>query len=262
MPEQFLECTNCRKVLYIEQLKRNLYVCTNCNHHFRLKLNDIIQILFDGKIKELFREFKPHDFLKFVDKVPYEKKLKELKKNTKLDDAFIAGRGKINKIEVCLGILTFEFMGGSMGAVVGAKISELFKYAIKNKLPVVIITESGGARMQEGIISLMQMIKTSQAVYEFKKHPLPYISIMLDPTTGGVTASFAMLGDFLISEPGALIGFAGPRVIKETIKQELPAGFQTSEFLLEHGFLDMVVERKELKNKVAAILEWAIHKNK
>ncbi|MCS7184419.1 MAG: acetyl-CoA carboxylase, carboxyltransferase subunit beta [bacterium] len=262
MIEAFIECPGCKKPLYKEQLKTNMYVCTNCSHHLRIGHKEIIGILFDGKVKEIFKNLKPKDFLKFTDKTPYDKKLKDLKSKTGLSDACIAGCGKINDITVCFAILTFEFLGGSMGAVVGEKVSNTFYYAKENNLPVIVITQSGGARMQEGIISLMQMIKTSQAVFEFKKTNLPYISIMLDPTTGGVTASFAMQGDFLISEPNALIGFAGPRVIRETIKQELPKGFQTSQFLLEHGFLDLVVERKNLKNTVYKILAWVLHKNK
>jgi len=249
------KCPICSEIIYKKNFLKYLKVCQKCNYHFRLTASERIQITFDeNSFEELFAEIISADPLNFTDSVKYSTKINETMNKTNLKEAIITGIGKINEIQVCCGIMDFNFMGGSMGSVVGEKVALLFEYATTNKLPLIIFSSSGGARMQEGILSLMQMAKTSAAIAKHSEAGLLYISICCNPTTGGTTASFAMLGDIIIGEPGALIGFAGPRVIEQTIRQKLPDKFQTSEFLLEKGFLDLVVNRKDLKEIIYKIL--------
>ena len=251
----WIKCPSCSEIIYKKELERNLEVCPKCNYHFRLKALRRIEIIFDeGSFKELFNDIKPTDVLNFTDTKKYKDRLKEDAEKTGLSDAVVAGEGKIHGLTVASSIFDFNFMGGSMGRVAGEKIAKTFEYAIENKLPVIIFSSSGGARMQEGIYSLMQMSKTVALVSEFNMTGMPYISVLTDPTTGGVSASFATIGDVIIAEPKALIGFAGPRVIEKTIHQNLPEGFQRSEYLLEHGMIDMIVERKDLKDVLKNLL--------
>lgn len=251
------KCPECKTTVTIKELEDDLYVCKNCNYHNRINSDEYFEIIFDnGECKLLFENIAPKDRLGFVDVKPYSKRLTDAQKSTGLKDAMTVGVGKVNGKELVVACMNFNFIGGSMGSVVGEKISRGIDYAIKHKLPFMIISKSGGARMMESAFSLMQMAKTSAKLTRLAKAALPYISLMTDPTTGGVTASYAMLGDINIAEPKALIGFAGPRVIKETIKKDLPEGFQRSEFLLEHGFLDFIVERKDLKHKLSETIEW------
>lgn len=251
----WIKCQGCSEIIYKKELERNLDVCPKCNYHFRIGAERRIEITFDeGSFKLLFEDIVPEDLLDFTDTKKYNDRLKEDGKKTGLHDAAISGEGTIDRIRVASTIFDFNFMGGSMGRVVGEKIAKTFEYAIQEKLPVVIFSSSGGARMQEGIFSLMQMSKTVALLSEFEKIALPYISVLTDPTTGGVSASFASLGDVIIAEPKALIGFAGPRVIEKTIHQSLPEGFQKSEYLLEHGMVDMIVERKDIKSMLKNLL--------
>ena len=251
----WIKCPSCSEIIYKKELERNLEVCPKCNYHFRLKALRRIEIIFDeGSFKELFDDIKPADLLNFTDTKKYKDRLKEDAEKTGLSDAVVAGEGKIHGLTVASSIFDFNFMGGSMGRVAGEKIAKTFEYAIENKFPVIIFSSSGGARMQEGIYSLMQMSKTVALVSEFNRTGMPYISVLTDPTTGGVSASFATIGDVIIAEPKALIGFAGPRVIEKTIHQSLPEGFQRSEYLLEHGMIDMIVERKDLKGTLKNLL--------
>lgn len=234
-----------------------MYICVKCNYHNRINSAEYFEILFDNNNYELlFENIVPKDFLGFVDMKPYADRLVDAQRNTNLKDAMSVGHGKLNGMDFVVACMNFNFIGGSMGSVVGEKISRAIDYCIQHKLPFMIISKSGGARMMESAFSLMQMAKTSAKLTQLAKAKLPYISFMTDPTTGGVTASYSMLGDINIAEPNALIGFAGPRVIKETIKKDLPEGFQRSEFLLEHGFLDFIVDRKVLKQKLGTTLEW------
>lgn len=248
------KCKGCGETVTIKELKENLYLCPKCDHHTRIGSFDYFEILFDGKYTTYFEEIVSKDFLEFVDLKPYEQRLEKAYKNTELNDAITIARGKINRKEIVIAAMDFSFIGGSMGSVVGEKISKAIDLSIENRIPFMIISKSGGARMMESAFSLMQMAKTSAKLALLSRHQIPFFSFLTDPTTGGVTASFAMLGDINFSEPGALIGFAGPRVIKETIKRDLPEGFQSSEFLLEHGFLDFIVHRKELKEKISDLL--------
>lgn len=251
------KCTECKDTYTKVVLAENLYVCPKCNHHNRINAVEYFDILFDeGKFEELFTEIKPKDFLEFVDVKPYKERLETAQKTTGLNDAMSVGVGGINGHQTVIACMNFNFIGGSMGSVMGEKIARGIDYAIQRKLPFIIISKSGGARMMESAFSLMQMAKTSAKLTQLADAGLPYISVLTDPTTGGVTASFAMLGDINIAEPKALIGFAGPRVIKETIRKDLPAGFQRSEFLLDHGFLDFVVQRSELKSRLSGSIEW------
>ncbi|KAA5537004.1 acetyl-CoA carboxylase carboxyltransferase subunit beta [Taibaiella lutea] len=253
------KCPECRTTITQTALKENLYLCPNCNFHNRINAEEYFDILFDnGQFEELFGNIAPKDNLKFVDVKPYEARLKSAQKTTGLLDAMTVGVGDIDGKPLVIACMNFNFIGGSMGSVVGEKIARGIDYSIKHKLPFMIISKSGGARMMESAFSLMQMAKTSAKLTQLANAKLPYISLMTDPTTGGVTASFAMLGDINIAEPNALIGFAGPRIIKETIKKDLPAGFQRSEFLVEKGFLDYVVNRKDLKRKLSDAIEWFI----
>ena len=250
----WLKCPKCKDTVYLKELEENNKVCQcNLSHHFRISPEDRIKIHFDkGSFKEIETDIEAIDFLKFEDTESYELRLKKAKQKTKHADAILIGTAKINHLKVNIGVMDFSFMGGSMGSVVGEKITRIIENAIKNKFPLIIFTSSGGARMQEGIMSLMQMAKTSAALQKLSEERVPYISVLCDPTTGGTSASFAMLGDINIAEPGALISFAGPRVIEQTIRQKLPKGFQRSEFLLEKGMLDMVVNRNDLRSKLGS----------
>ncbi|MCX7941157.1 MAG: acetyl-CoA carboxylase, carboxyltransferase subunit beta [Endomicrobia bacterium] len=253
IPKEIFEtCPGCNKILLKKELFENNKICPKCGYIFRLTAWERIELLVDkNSFKELYRNYTSKNILGFPE---YDAKLKESKEKSKLNEACVCGICTIDNIKTILVVLDFNFLGGSMGSVVGEKVTLCFEKATKLKVPIVIVSASGGARMQEGIISLMQMAKTSAACAKFKKTGLPYISILTDPTTGGVTASFAMLGDIIIAETKALIGFAGPRVIEQTIKQKLPEGFQSAEFLLEHGFVDMVVERKDMKRILGLVL--------
>jgi acetyl-CoA carboxylase carboxyl transferase subunit beta len=256
----WVKCPGCSEIIYKKELERNLEVCPKCNYHFRINSESRIKIIFDeGSFVRLFDDLKPTDILDFKDTKKYKDRLKEDYEKTGLSDAAVAGYGLIEKIEAASVIFDFNFMGGSMGRVVGEKITKTFEYAIEKKLPVIIFTSSGGARMQEGIFSLMQMARTIAVISEYEKTRLPYISVLTDPTTGGVSASFASIGDIMIAEPKALIGFAGPRVIEKTIHQNLPEGFQRAEYLLEHGMIDMIVERKDIKNTIKNLLNLLIN---
>jgi acetyl-CoA carboxylase carboxyl transferase subunit beta len=251
------KCPECKTTVTVKDLEDNLYVCTKCNYHNRINSEEYFSMLFDDhEGQRLFENIAPKDMLGFVDLKPYDKRLVEAQQTTGLLDAMTVGHGKVDGRDLVIACMNFNFIGGSMGSVVGEKIARAIDYSIANKLPFMIISKSGGARMMESAFSLMQMAKTSAKLTQLAKAKLPYISLMTDPTTGGVTASYAMLGDINIAEPKALIGFAGPRVIKETIKKDLPAGFQRSEFLLEHGFLDFIVDRKILKQKLATVIDW------
>lgn len=247
-------------VIYKKELEENLYTDPNSDHHFRVGSKEYIEILLDeGTFKETEKKIKSADPLEFEDTKKYTDRLAAAHKKTDSKDALTTGYGKINGHKVSFGCMNFDFVGGSMGSVVGEKFVRAANYAIKNKCPLIIISTSGGARMQEAVISLMQMAKTSVALAQLEEAGLPFISILTDPTTGGVSASFAMLGDVIISEPGALIGFAGPRVVEQTIKRKLPDGFQRAEFLLEHGFVDMIVHRKNMKEELTKIISWFGH---
>lgn len=252
----WVKCENCKEIIYRKELENNFKVCPKCKYHFRISARERISLLTDdGSFKEIDSELRSPDPLGFKDTIPYKERLQENEKKSGIREAVIYGDAKINGKDIVIAVLDFLFMGGSMGTVVGEKITRAVERAIERKIPLVIVSSSGGARMQEGMFSLMQMAKTSQAIGRLKKAGLLYISVLTDPTFGGVTASFAMLGDIIIAEPRSLIGFAGPRVIQETIKQQLPEGFQRAEFLLEHGMVDIVVDRKELKNTIAKIID-------
>ena len=249
------KCNNCKKIIPFEDHKKNYFVCSYCDHHERISSNDYINIICEKKsFTELFKEIKSIDPLNFEDKISYSQRLQNATKKTGLDDAVKTGIGKIGNDSICLACMDFDFIGGSMGSVVGEKISKLIDICIKKRYPLIIISKSGGARMMEAALSLMQLAKTSAKLSQLSENKIPYISLLTDPTFGGATASFSMLGDVNIAEPNALIGFAGPRVVKETIGKDLPKGFQTSEFLLEKGFLDFIVHRKDLKVKIKKLL--------
>jgi acetyl-CoA carboxylase carboxyl transferase subunit beta len=251
----WIKCSSCQELLYKREVERNQHVCPKCFYHFPLTVENRIATIFDkGSFTELFPNIEPVDFLKFKDTKPYKTRLIEAKESTKKIDAMICGQGKINSIDVLAAIFDFSFMGGSLGSVVGEKVTRILEQGLSQRLPVILFCSSGGARMQEGIMSLMQMSKVSGAIYRLKSSRIPYLTVLTDPTLGGVTASMGMLGDIIIAEPKAMIGFAGPRVIKDTIKEELPQGFQRSEFLFEHGMIDMIIPRKELKQKLFTIL--------
>ena len=249
-------CVSCGNMIHHKDLKENLYVCVNCNYHFRMSAENRIKLFFeDGNYSEISLDKISDDPLKFTDKKKYKDRLKEYRKKTNRDDALILIRGKIKDKEIISGLMNFEFMGGSMGRAVGGAIVKGAKIAIENKLPYVIVTSSGGARMQEGIVSLMQMPRTIAAVDLLNEHNIPYIVVLTEPTTGGVTASFAMLGDITIAEQGATIGFAGKRVIQDTIREELPIDFQKAEYLKDHGMVDIVSHRKDLKETLYKVLD-------
>jgi len=249
------KCAQCGEIIHNKELEQDLYTCKKCNAHFRIGSKEYIQILLDSNsFKEYDRKLRSTDPLGFTDTKRYRDRIPEAMKKTKLYDAVRWGTGTIDKRPVVFAGMDFSFIGGSMGSVVGEKVGRAIDKSLKSKSCLLVVSSSGGARMMEGALSLMQMAKTSAKLARLSEASVPFISVLTDPTTGGVTASYAMLGDINIAEPGALIGFAGPRVIKQTIGKDLPPGFQRSEFLLEHGFLDMVVHRKELKNTISQLL--------
>jgi acetyl-CoA carboxylase carboxyl transferase subunit beta len=256
----WFKCPECKKTSTNIEFEDKLWCCPNCNYHGRIGSREYFSILFDeGQHTLLFENIISKDALEFTDLKPYESRLKEAWKKSKYTDAISVGHGKIDGLDFVIACMNFEFIGGSMGTVVGERISRAIDYCVEHRYPYMIISKSGGARMMESGFSLMQMAKTSAKLTLLAKHKLPYISLCTDPTTGGVTASYAMLGDLNIAEPKALIGFAGPRVVKETIKKDLPKGFQQAEFVLETGFLDMIVERKELKKQLAITIRHLMH---
>ncbi|MCZ6703642.1 MAG: acetyl-CoA carboxylase, carboxyltransferase subunit beta [Ignavibacteria bacterium] len=250
------KCPGCSEIIHTRQLEADLWTCLKCEHHFRIGSEEYIRILLDeGSFKELHKKMRSGDPLKFVDTKKYTERISETRKKLGLNDAVIVGTGKINGTSVAFGCMDFKFIGGSMGSVVGEKIARIIDKAHNNKIPLIIISQSGGARMMEGAYSLMQLAKTSTRLARLAEASVPYISVLTDPTTGGITASYAMLGDINVAEPKALIGFAGPRVIKQTIGKDLPKGFQRSEFLLEKGFVDTIVPRKELKDRLYKLID-------
>jgi len=251
------KCDQCGEIIHKKELQKNLYTCEKCGAHFRIGSKEYLEILLDEKsFRESDRKMRSSDPLKFVDTKRYRDRIPDAIKKTGLHDAVRWGTGTINKRPVVVAVMDFSFIGGSMGSVVGEKVGRAIDRAWKSKTPLVVVSSSGGARMMEGALSLMQMAKTGAKLARLADAKIPYISVMTDPTTGGVTASFSMLGDINVGEPGALIGFAGPRVIKQTIGKDLPPGFQRSEFLLEHGFLDVIVHRKEMKSTLSQLLSF------
>lgn len=257
----WLKCTHCSELIHTNELEQNQNCCPKCDSHYRLSVGERVRSLADeGTFKVLFSELQPIDTLHFVDSETYEKRIRDAKAKAESNESIVVGSCAIGGRSIALGVMDFSYMGGSMGSVCGERITLLIEYAIKNELPLILVSASGGARMQESVLSLMQMAKTSAALAKLHEKGLPYISILTNPTTGGVTASFASLGDIIIAEPGALICFAGPRVIEQTIKQKLPKEAQKSEFLLEHGMIDCVIHRHMLKNKLALFLDYLTNK--
>ena len=257
----FVKCPSCNDMIYRKQFEEQFYTCNKCDHHFRITVKEYVDILFDeGSFTETDINVTSTDPLKFVDTKPYVDRLRDAKKRSELHDALTIGYGNIHGRRISFACMNFGFVGGSMGSVVGEKFYRAAKRAIKERMPFIVISTSGGARMQEAALSLMQMAKTSAVLSELAEHKLPFISVITDPTTGGVSASYAMLGDLIIAEPKALIGFAGPRVVEQTIRKKLPEGFQRSEFLLEHGFLDMIVHRKEMRETLHSVLSMLLDK--
>jgi acetyl-CoA carboxylase carboxyl transferase subunit beta len=255
MESLWTRCNNCRKILYKQDILDNQYVCPVCKFHFRLSAAERLHVIFDQAEYKLIDEtLLPLDPLKFEDTRKYSQRLKDNQEKTSLAEAVINAEGMMDGIKVIVSVMDFSFMGGSMGSVVGEKISRAAERALKEKVPLIVISASGGARMQEGALSLMQLMKTSSAIARLDESGIPFISVLTDPTTGGVTASFAMLGDINIAEPNALIGFAGPRVIEQTIKEKPPKGFQRSEFVFQHGMLDDVVDRQNLRSYLVRAL--------
>ncbi|RKY37814.1 MAG: acetyl-CoA carboxylase carboxyl transferase subunit beta [Candidatus Omnitrophota bacterium] len=254
----WVKCPSCGEIIFRKKLEENLRVCPKCDYHFTLSADERIKLTLDsGTFEEMDRLLVSPDPLNFQGPKPYKQKLKQEQEKTKMLDAAITGKGRINSIEVIIGVTDSRFMMGSMGCVLGEKITRAIERSIEEKLPLIIISGSGGgARMQEGMLSLMQMAKTSGALAKLRSVKIPYISVITNPTMAGVLASFASLGDILIAEPRALIGFTGPRVIEQTIRQKLPPGFQTSEFLLQHGLIDMIVHRKKLKDTLSLLIEF------
>ena len=251
----WLKCNHCREIVYRKEVDRNNKVCPKCDYHFPISVIERINLLVDlGTFKEWDADLGPQDPLQFQDTRSYKDRIKAQQEKTGRKDAMVIGQGSVNGRKVALCVFDFGFMGGSMGSVVGEKICRAVDRALEGRMPLILVTASGGARMQEGILSLMQMAKTSAAVAKLGEAKLPFVAILADPTFGGVTASIAMLGDVIIAEPKALIGFAGPRVIEQTIKQQLPDQFQRDEFLLDHGMIDMIVERKQLKEAVSTLV--------
>lgn len=248
------KCPTCNHICTSSELKENLFICAKCNYHHRIGSEEYFEVLFDNKeFIELFDNIKSKDALNFTDLKNYQKRLDEIHAKTDLKDSMRVAVGKVNQEAIVIACMDFEFIGGSLGSVMGEKFSRAVDYCIQSHLPFLVISKSGGARMMESAFSLMQLAKTSAKLSQLSDAKLPFISLLTDPTFGGISASFGMLGDINIAEPGALIGFAGPRVIKETIKKDLPPGFQRSEFLLEHGFLDFIIDRKDLKNKLSEV---------
>ncbi len=259
----WVKCNSCKEIIYRKEVDKNLKVCPKCNYHFRISARERMSLLADsGTFVEIGQNLTSTDPLDFKDQITYKERLKESEKKTNIKEAATAGHALIGNRPVMLIVLDFSFMGGSMGSVVGEKFVMAAEKAAEDFIPLISVTSSGGARMHEGIVSLMQMAKTSASVSRLKETGLPYISILTDPTFGGVSASFAMLGDIIIAEPKSLIGFAGPRVIEQTIKQQLPENFQTAEFLLQHGMIDMIVNRKDLKDTVIKLLSLTTGGNK
>lgn len=252
----WVRCPKCRQIIFKADLEANLYLCPKCDYHFRIGARERIASLLEPGYQLVDLDLRSTDPLSFTDLKPYQSRLKEARKKTGLNDAVINAIGNLGPHSVVLSVMEYSFIGGSMGSVAGETIARAVDRSLETRHPLIIVSASGGARMMEGIASLMQLAKTSAGLARLDDEKIPYISIMTDPTTGGVTASFAMLGDLNIAEPDALIGFAGPRVIEQTIRQKLPEGFQRSEFLLEHGFLDAIVSRKEMKQYLADALTW------
>jgi len=253
----WVKCDSCGEIIYRKELEKDLWVCSKCDHHFRIKSREYINLVLDhGKLEEYDANLESSDPLGFKDSKRYPDRIKGSQKKTDLKDAVVAGIGKVDGLEVSFGVMDFGFIGGSMGSVVGEKVARTIERSSERRIPLVIVSCSGGARMQEGILSLMQMAKTSALLARLYDQNIPYISVLTNPTTAGVMASYASLGDVIIAEPKALLGFAGPRVIQQTIKQDLPPGFQSSEFFLEHGFLDIISHRKDLKKNISLVLEY------
>jgi acetyl-CoA carboxylase carboxyl transferase subunit beta len=249
------KCPSCKLTITVSDLRENLFVCPKCEHHHRIGSEEYFDILFDNdQYTELFPNIKSKDHLGFVDLKPYQQRLDETYAKTNIHDSITVAHGKVNEHDLVVACMDFEFIGGSLGSVMGEKIARGCDYCMEHKIPFMIINKSGGARMMESAFSLMQLAKTSGKLSQLSDAKIPYFSLCTDPTFGGTTASFAMLGDIIMGEPGALIGFAGPRVIKETIKKDLPPGFQRSEFILEHGFLDLIIHRKHLKEKITQLI--------
>jgi acetyl-CoA carboxylase carboxyl transferase subunit beta len=251
----WIKCKNCNEIIYSKEIERNLNVCPKCNYHFRISAKERIALVLDeGSFVEMDANMRSVDFLEFKDSKKYKDRINAAMKKKFGGEAVICGEGTIDGLKVVASVFDFGFLGGSMGSVVGEKITRAIERGLEKQFPVIVFSSSGGARMQESILSLMQMAKTSAALAKLKAAGIPFISVLTDPTTGGVTASFAMLGDINMAEPRALIGFAGPRVIEQTIRQKLPEGFQRSEYLLEHGMVDMIVCRQEMKERLSQIL--------
>lgn len=254
------KCPSCSEIIFKKQLEENLFTCPKCEHHYRIGVAEYINIILDkGSFEELNANITSADPLNFVDSKSYLERIEQARQSTGFNEALITGLGTISGIPVAAGFMCFAFIGGSMGSAVGEKFYRIAKISLERKVPLIMVCSSGGARMQEAALSLMQMAKTSAILTELAESKIPYITILTDPTTGGVTASYGMLGDITIAEPGALIGFAGPRVIEQTIKKKLPPNFQRAEFLLEKGFVDIVVPRKELKFTLTRILKWFLN---
>ena len=252
----WVKCDSCGEIIYRKELEKNLWVCSKCDYHFRINSKDYMNLVLDqGELVEYDANLSSSDPLEFKDSKRYPDRIKDSQRKTNLNDAVVAGIGKIDGREVSFAVMDFGFIGGSMGSVVGEKVARAIERALDRRIPLVISC-SGGARMQEGILSLMQMAKTSALLAKLYDHNIPFLSVLTNPTTAGVMASYASLGDVIIAEPKALLGFAGPRVIQQTIKQDLPPGFQSSEFFLEHGFLDLISHRKDLKKNISLILEF------
>lgn len=252
----WVKCENCKEIIYRKEVARNAAVCPKCNYHFRISARERLEALYDdARWREFDASIAPVDALGFEDTKAYAQRLLDYQKQTGLKDAFISTEGLMGGLPIVIGVMEYGFMGGSMGSVVGEKVTRCVERALEARCPLVVISCSGGARMQEGALSLMQMAKIASALARFDEKGLPFLSVLTDPTTGGVTASYAMLGDLNIAEPKALIGFAGPRVIEQTIRQKLPVGFQRSEFLLEHGMIDLIVERSQMRETMISCLQ-------
>ena len=255
----WVKCDNCKEIIYKKEVARNANVCPKCNYHFRISATERLESLYDdARFREFDRDIAPVDALGFVDTKAYADRLKSYQKATGLQDALISSEGLIGGMPVIIAVMEYGFMGGSMGSVVGEKVTRAAERAYEAQCPLIVISCSGGARMQEGALSLMQMAKISSALARLDEKGIPYISVLTDPTTGGVTASFAMLGDLIVAEPKALIGFAGPRVIEQTIRQKLPVGFQRAEFLLEHGMIDIIVDRAQMRDTLVQCLQFMV----
>jgi acetyl-CoA carboxylase carboxyl transferase subunit beta len=253
----WVKCDSCGEIIYRKELEKHLWVCSKCDHHFRIRSQDYIDLILDeGKLEEYDASLQASDPLEFKDSKKYPERIQTSQKKTALNDAIVAGIGKIGGREVSFAVMDFGFIGGSMGSVVGEKVARAIERSLQREIPLVIVSCSGGARMQEGILSLMQMAKTSALLARLYDAKIPYVSVLTNPTTAGVMASYASLGDVIMAEPKALLGFAGPRVIQQTIKQDLPPGFQSSEFFLEHGFLDLISHRKDLRKNISLLLEY------